>query len=67
MSHLNACTLRDMILERQSDLTDSPFVNRKSIPWPPEPLRMFAIGALRGYLQLEDRIYERDLPAEGRS
>ncbi len=66
MSHLNACTLRDLILERQSDLTDSPFVNRKNIPWPPEPLRLFAIGALRGYLQLEDRIYERRLPAGGR-
>jgi glycine/D-amino acid oxidase-like deaminating enzyme len=66
MSHLNACTLRDLILDRQTDLTDSPFVNQKYLPWPPEPLRMIAIGGMRGYLQLEDRIYERRLPAEGK-
>jgi glycine/D-amino acid oxidase-like deaminating enzyme len=67
MSHLNACTLRDLILERPSDLTDSPFVNRTVLSWPPEPLRMLTVGAIRGYLQLEDRIYERRLPAEGKS
>jgi glycine/D-amino acid oxidase-like deaminating enzyme len=66
MSHLNACTLRDLLLERQTDLTDSPFVNRKYIPWPPEPFRILAVGGLRGYLQLEDRIYERRLPAGGK-
>jgi glycine/D-amino acid oxidase-like deaminating enzyme len=67
MSHLNACTMRDLLLERQSELLDCPFVNRKVIPWPPEPIRMLTIGAIRGYLQLEDRLYERKLPREGRS
>lgn len=60
MSHLNAQTLRDLILERSSDLLDCPFVNRNVLPWPPEPLRFAAAAALRGYLQLEDRLYERE-------
>jgi glycine/D-amino acid oxidase-like deaminating enzyme len=62
MSHLNAQTIRDLLLERQSDLLDCPFVNRSVISWPPEPLRIIAAGALRGYLQLEDWFYERQLP-----
>jgi len=66
MSHLSACTLRDLLLERRSELLECPFVNRRVIPWPPEPLRMLTIGSLRGYLQVEDRLYERKLPREGR-
>lgn len=61
MSHLNAKVLRDLLLERQSDLYGCPFVNRRIIPWPPEPLRIMAAGALRGYLQIEDAWYERNL------
>ncbi len=60
-SHLNAQTLRDLLLERQSDLTDGPFVRRRVIPWPPEPLRSFVAYTLRAYLQLEDWWYERHL------
>jgi len=62
MSHLNAQVLRDLVLERKSDLLDCPFLNRKVISWPPEPLRIVATGALRGYLRLEDWYYERELP-----
>ncbi|MCJ7774522.1 MAG: FAD-binding oxidoreductase, partial [Desulfobacterales bacterium] len=61
LSHLNACALRDLLLERQSELLDCPFVNRKIIPWPPEPLRMVTVSAIRGYLQIEDWFYEREL------
>ena len=60
-SHLNAQTIRDMLLERQSDLPECPFVNRRVIPWPPEPLRIVLAGAIRGYLQVEDWVYERKL------
>jgi glycine/D-amino acid oxidase-like deaminating enzyme len=60
-SHLNAQVLRDLLLERQSELLECPFLNRRIIPWPPEPLRMGIALALRGYLQLEDWVYERDL------
>jgi glycine/D-amino acid oxidase-like deaminating enzyme len=62
MSHLNSHVIRDLLLERKSDLPDCPFLNRKVIPWPPEPLRILAAGALRGYLQVEDAYYERSLP-----
>jgi glycine/D-amino acid oxidase-like deaminating enzyme len=61
-SHLNAQTLRDLLLERESDLLECPFINRKVIPWPPEPLRMVLAQGIRGYLRVEDWIYERDMP-----
>ena len=61
MSHLNGRTLADLVLERQTDLTDTWFVNRRMIPWPPEPLRLVVSHAIRGYMQVEDAIYERDV------
>jgi len=61
-SHLNGQVLCDLLLERKTDLTDHFFVNRKTIPWPPEPLRLIASVAIRGYLQLEDWSYERGTP-----
>lgn len=57
--HMNGQVLRDLVLERKTELTDLFFVNRRTLPWPPEPLRMAASGAIRGYLQLEDWAYER--------
>jgi glycine/D-amino acid oxidase-like deaminating enzyme len=62
MSHLNAKVLSNLLLEDQPDLLGCPFVNRTVIPWPPEPVRILIAGALRGYLQVEDSFYERDLP-----
>jgi glycine/D-amino acid oxidase-like deaminating enzyme len=61
MTHLNGRTLADLALERKTDLTDVWFVNRRMLPWPPEPIRMFASQMIRGYLQLEDRFYERSI------
>lgn len=58
-SHLNAQTIRDLLLERTSELTACPFVNRRVIPWPPEPLRMAAAVGIRAYLRAEDAFYER--------
>jgi glycine/D-amino acid oxidase-like deaminating enzyme len=66
MSHLNACVLKDLLLERQRNLPRCPFVNHKVIPWPPEPLRMATIGAIRGYLQFEDWFHERNLQQAGK-
>ena len=59
MTHLNGKTLADLVRERKSDLTDVFFVNRTTIPWPPEPLRYLAGKAVRGYLHREDRKLER--------
>jgi hypothetical protein len=64
MSHMNSQAIRDMLLERQSELLDCPFINRRVISWPPEPLRFTAAVVLRGYLQTEDWFYERSLPKE---
>ena len=61
MTHLNGRTLADLALERKTDLTDVWFVNRHMIPWPPEPLRMAASQAIRGYLRLEDHLFERNV------
>ena len=62
MTHLNGCTLADLLLECQSDLTSVWFVNRRMIPWPPEPLRLIASHAIRGYMRIEDALYERKMP-----
>ena len=63
LTHLNGRTLADMVHERKTDLTDVWFVNRREIPWPPEPLRYLVSHIIRGYLRTEDRIYERHMPA----
>lgn len=63
LTHLNGKTLADLVCERKTDLTDVWFVNRRSIPWPPEPLRFALSHAVRGYMRLEDRMHERHMPA----
>ncbi len=64
MSHLNGRTLADLLQDRKTDLTDVWFVNRRMIPWPPEPLRLIVSHAIRGYLRVEDALYERNLDRE---
>jgi len=59
MTHLNGQTIRDLVLGRETELTEHFFVNRRIVPWPPEPVRFGASVALRGYLGLEDRFHER--------
>lgn len=63
-SHLNGQTIRDLVLERDSELTEAPLVNRRVLPWPPEPLRLAISASLRAYLAAEDRWHERGAPAE---
>jgi len=58
-THENAITLTDLLLERQTENTACPFVNRRAIGWPPEPLRSVAAHAIRAYLRAEDWAYER--------
>ncbi len=61
MTHLNGRTLADLVQERKTDLTDVWFVNRHMIPWPPEPIRMVASQVIRGYMRIEDSIFEREI------
>lgn len=58
LSHLNGCTLADLLLERNTDLTSTWFVNRRVLRWPPEPLRMVAGQVIRAALRLQDSINE---------
>ena len=61
MTQLNGRTVSDLILERRTDLTDIFFVNRRTIPWPPEPLRNLTIKTILGYMHWEDRRYDRKI------
>lgn len=65
-THLNGQTLADLLLERKTDLTSIWFVNRRVIPWPPEPLRWVASQAILGYMHAEDWWYERRMKTEVR-
>jgi glycine/D-amino acid oxidase-like deaminating enzyme len=60
-THLNGKTICDLLLEYKTDLTEVWFVNRRMIPWPPEPLRLIASHAIRSYLRIEDAVYERGM------
>ncbi len=59
MTQLNGQTVADLVREVKSDLTDVFFVNRTTIPWPPEPFRYLASKAILGYMHLEDRRFDR--------
>ncbi len=62
LTQLNGRTIADLLLGRRSDLTSVFFVNRRTIPWPPEPFRLVLGSAIRGYMRAEDRWYDRKLP-----
>jgi len=61
LTQLNGRTIADLILEQETDLTDFWIVNRKALPWPPNPIGSLAIGAITGGLKLWDKIEERKL------
>ena len=45
-TNLLARTLVDLLLERQTSLTQLPFVNHRSPRWEPEPLRFLGVNSL---------------------
>jgi glycine/D-amino acid oxidase-like deaminating enzyme len=61
MTHLNAQTIRDMVMERKTELLEGPFVRKRILPWPPEPLRSAAGYGMRALLMAEDRAREAPL------
>jgi glycine/D-amino acid oxidase-like deaminating enzyme len=72
LTHINGKTLNDMVLGRQTDLTEVFFVNRRTIPWPPKLLRNIAIKAIMGYMHWEDRRFDApvadpSIPSEERT
>lgn len=64
LTHLNGKTLSDMVLGRQTDLTEVFFVNRQTIPWPPAMLRKLAIKAIVGYMHWEDKRFDAPAAAD---
>jgi glycine/D-amino acid oxidase-like deaminating enzyme len=54
LTHLNGVTAADLVLERKSELTDIFFVNRRTIPWPPEPIRNLASKAVLAGMNIQD-------------
>ena len=61
LTHLNGWTLADLLLEKKSERTQAFFVNRRVIPWPPEPLRLVASLGILGYMHAEDAVYDRGM------
>jgi glycine/D-amino acid oxidase-like deaminating enzyme len=54
MTHMNGRILRDLVLERRTELTDLWFVNRRSLPIPPEPVRSVVAGVATMSMKLDD-------------
>lgn len=53
-THLNGQTIRDLVLEQDTDLTEAFFVNRR-VPPMPGPLTKPVISAIAGFMRWEDR------------
>jgi glycine/D-amino acid oxidase-like deaminating enzyme len=58
-SNLAGRTLRDLILERDTDLTRLPWVGHRTRAWEPEPLRWLAVQAVYGALRTADALEGR--------
>jgi hypothetical protein len=56
MTTLNGRTIAEMICGMDTPRTSMFFVGRKTIPWPPEPIRFGVSQLIRGYMRLEDRL-----------
>jgi glycine/D-amino acid oxidase-like deaminating enzyme len=59
MTHMNGRIIRDLVLGRRTELTDLWFVNRRSFPIPPEPIRSLAVRAVMAGMSLDDWWCER--------
>lgn len=63
MSYRNGEVLAELVLgEVDGVAQECPFVNRRLVPWPPEPLAFGLKRAMRAYLTAEDGFYENVLP-----
>ena len=58
-SNLAARTLRDLILQEDSDITALPWVGKKIRPWEPEPVRWVALRGMYQVYSLADRLEAR--------
>jgi glycine/D-amino acid oxidase-like deaminating enzyme len=58
-ANLAARTLRDLILDHDSELTRLPWVGHRARAWEPEPLRWLAVQAVYGAFRTADAIENR--------
>jgi glycine/D-amino acid oxidase-like deaminating enzyme len=58
-SNLAARTLRDLVLDRDTELARLPWVAHRARAWEPEPLRWLAVQAVYGGLRAADAIEDR--------
>ena len=56
MTTYNGLTMAEMICGKESPRTGRFFVGRRTIPWPPEPIKFGIAQLIRGYMKLEDTI-----------
>jgi len=54
MTHMNGRIIRDLVLGRTSELTELWFVNRRSMPLPPEPFRSIGAKTVTAAMALDD-------------
>ena len=54
MTHMNGRILRDLVLGRRSALTELWFVNRGSLPLPPQPIASIGAKAVTAAMALDD-------------
>jgi len=54
-THVGGQILRDLVLERSSDLTELCFVRAAALPFPSEPLRYLGVNLARRSLLAQDR------------
>jgi glycine/D-amino acid oxidase-like deaminating enzyme len=57
-THLNGQTIRDLVLECDTDLTDVFFVNRRVVPFPPGGIGHRVAQGIAGVLRWEDRRHD---------
>jgi glycine/D-amino acid oxidase-like deaminating enzyme len=61
LAHLNGRLIADLLNEKRTELTDFWIVNRRSIPWPPEPLSFASRQLFRYGLRAWDFFEERGM------
>lgn len=54
MTHMNGRIIRDLVLGRRSELTELWFVDRRSMPLPPEPFRSIGAKTVTAAMKLDD-------------
>lgn len=59
LTHLNGKTAADLVMEKKTDLTDVFFVNRRVIPWPPDPVKNLAAQAILAGMRIDDKVRDR--------